>query len=108
MNIPALCQTPVPIGAAGKMGIVDGFTGQVYIDPDEETLANILRRSAKRNRRSRRLLKELKGKETVTKSGRKVKLYANIGGIGDLNFVLKENDAAGVGLFRSEFLYLPE
>ena len=52
-----------------------------------------------------RLLKELRGKETVTKSGRKIKLYANIGGIGDLNFVL-ENDAAGIGLFRSEFLYL--
>ncbi len=104
MNIPALCQCPVPADAAGKMGIVDGFTGQVFIDPDEETLAKYIKqREAEQEKQ--KLLLELKGKETVTKSGRKIKLYANIGGIGDLNFV-KENDAAGIGLFRSEFLYL--
>ena len=104
MNIPALCQTPVPAEADGKQGIVDGFTGQVFVDPDEATLEKYLKlREAEEEKQ--KLLKELKGKDTVTKSGRKVKLYANIGGIGDVGFVL-ENDAAGVGLFRSEFLYL--
>ncbi len=104
MNIPALCQTPVPKEAAGKLGIVDGFTGKIIVDPDEATLAKY-KADAEAEEEKKRLLKELKGKDTVTKSGRKIKLYANIGGIGDLNFVL-ENDAAGVGLFRSEFLYL--
>ncbi len=104
MNIPALCQTPVPRDADGKPGIVDGYTGQIIIDPDAETMEkyqSLLLKEAEKQK----LLAELKGKDTVTKSGRKVKLYANIGGIGDINFVL-ENDAAGVGLFRSEFLYL--
>ncbi|MDO5702935.1 MAG: phosphoenolpyruvate--protein phosphotransferase, partial [Lachnospiraceae bacterium] len=104
MNIPALCQTPVAKEAAGKMGIVDGFKGIVIADPDEETMEKYKKLQAEEQEKQR-LLKELKGKDTVTKSGRKIKLYANIGGIGDLNFVL-ENDAAGVGLFRSEFLYL--
>ena len=104
MNIPALCQTPVPKEADGRMGIVDGFTGQVFIDPDEATLGKYLKlREAEEEKQQ--LLRELKGKDTMTKSGHKVKLYANIGGIGDLNFVM-ENDAAGIGLFRSEFLYL--
>lgn len=86
------------------MGIVDGFAGCVYVDPDEETLEKY-RKLQEAEIEKQKLLKELRGKETVTKSGRKIKLYANIGGIGDLNFVL-ENDAAGIGLFRSEFLYL--
>ena len=88
MNIPALCQTP----------------GSIIVDPDEATLESYKKKLAEEQEKQR-LLRELKGKETVTKSGRKIKLYANIGGIGDLNFVM-ENDAAGVGLFRSEFLYL--
>ena len=104
MNIPALCQTPVPKDAEGKMGIVDGFSGSIIVDPDEATLESYKKKLAEEQEKQR-LLRELKGKETVTKSGRKIKLYANIGGIGDLNFVM-ENDAAGVGLFRSEFLYL--
>ena len=104
MNIPALCQTPVPKEAAGRMGIVDGFKGTIYVDPDEETLEKYKKLRAAEEEKAA-LLRELKGKDTVTKSGRKVKLYANIGGIGDLNFV-KDNDAQGVGLFRSEFLYL--
>ncbi len=83
---------------------MDGFTGRVYVDPDEATLLKY-QKQAEAEEEKQKLLRELKGKETVTKSGRKIKLYANIGGIGDLNFVL-ENDAAGVGLFRSEFLYL--
>ena len=104
MSIPALCQTPVPRDVDGKVGIVDGFEGKLIVDPDEDTLAKY-QKQAEAEAEKQRLLRELKGKETVTKSGRKIKLYANIGGIGDLNFVL-ENDAAGVGLFRSEFLYL--
>ncbi len=104
MNIPALCQTPVPKEADGKLGIVDGFTGKIFVDPDEDTLKKY-QNLADAEAEKKRLLKELKGKDTVTRSGRKIKLYANIGGIGDLNFVL-ENDAAGIGLFRSEFLYL--
>ncbi len=104
MSIPALCQTPVTKDVDGKMGIVDGMEGKLIVDPDEATLEKYTK-AAEAEAEKKRLLKELKGKETVTKSGRKIKLYANIGGIGDLNFVL-ENDAAGVGLFRSEFLYL--
>ena len=104
MNIPALCQTPVTRDVDGKMGIVDGFTGTLYVDPDEATLEKY-QELAEKEEEKQRLLKELKGQETVTKSGRKIKLYANIGGIGDMNFVM-ENDAAGIGLFRSEFLYL--
>lgn len=104
MNIPALCQTPVPKDADGKMGIVDGYEGKIIVDPDETTL-KAYQEKVDAEEEKKRLLKELKGKDTVTKSGRKIKLYANIGGIGDLNFVM-ENDAAGIGLFRSEFLYL--
>ena len=104
MNIPALCQTPVPRGANGLPGIVDGFSGQIFVDPDAETIEKY-RQLQEKEAEKKKLLEELKGKESVTKSGRKVKLYANIGGIGDVGFVL-ENDGEGVGLFRSEFLYL--
>jgi phosphotransferase system enzyme I (PtsI) len=104
MNIPALCQTPVLKEADGKLGIVDGYEGKIFVDPDDETLGKY-QKKVEQEEEQKRLLKELKGKDTVTKFGRKIKLYANIGGIGDLNFVL-ENDAAGIGLFRSEFLYL--
>ncbi|HUM84519.1 MAG TPA: phosphoenolpyruvate--protein phosphotransferase [Lachnospiraceae bacterium] len=104
MNIPALVQVPVPKDVEGKMGIVDGFTGTVYIDPDEDTLTKYQMQQDK-EKEKKALLAELKGKDTVTKSGRKIKLYGNIGGVGDVGFVL-ENDAAGIGLFRSEFLYL--
>ncbi|MDO4614932.1 MAG: phosphoenolpyruvate--protein phosphotransferase [Lachnospiraceae bacterium] len=104
MNIPALCQVPIPKEADGKMGIVDGFTGSIYVDPDADILEKY-QQMAEEEAEKQRLLIQLKGKDTVTKSGKAIKLYANIGGIGDLNFVL-ENDAAGIGLFRSEFLYL--
>ena len=104
MNIPALCRTSVPKEAAGRMGIVDGFAGIIYVDPDEDTLKKY-EQMLLSEREKKELLLELKGKDTVTKSGRKVRLYANIGGIGDLSYAL-QNDAAGIGLFRSEFLYL--
>ncbi len=104
MNIPALVQVALPKNVEGRTGIVDGFTGKVYVDPDEETLKKYQDQQAK-EKEKKALLAELKGKETVTKSGRKIKLYGNIGGVGDVGFVL-ENDADGIGLFRSEFLYL--
>jgi phosphotransferase system enzyme I (PtsI) len=88
----------------GKLAIVDGFTGTVYIDPDEETLRLMKQKQAESNER-KQLLKQLKGKESVTLDGRKVKIYANIGNTSDVGTVLS-NDAEGIGLFRSEFLYL--
>lgn len=104
MNIPALVMTPVPEGMAGKMAVADGFAGKLIVEPDEETLERYRQRQQEELEK-RRLLAELKGKPTVTKSGRSVKLYANIGGVGDIGAAL-QNDAEGIGLFRSEFLYL--
>ena len=104
MNIPALVQVPIPVGVDGKFAIVDGMTSTVIIDPDEETLETY-KKLQEKEAEKKRLLEELKGKDTVTKSGRHIKLYGNIGGVGDVGYVL-ENDGAGVGLFRSEFLYL--
>ncbi|RGX55450.1 phosphoenolpyruvate--protein phosphotransferase [Anaerotruncus sp. AF02-27] len=106
MNIPAV----VDIGEMlteeydGKMAVVDGFTGVVYIDPDGETLA-VMRQKQAREAERRQLLLELRGQENVTLDGQKVNLYANIGNVSDLALVL-QNDAGGIGLFRSEFLYL--
>lgn len=104
MNIPAIVMTPVPEGTAGKTAIADGFAGKLIVEPDEETL-EFYRARQQEELEKRRLLAELKGKPTVTKSGRSVKLYANIGGVGDIGAAL-QNDAEGIGLFRSEFLYL--
>jgi len=104
MNIPALVQVPVPEGVEGKTAIVDGITGTVIIDPDEETLLKYAKLKEAEEEK-KKLLQEMKNKETVTKSGRHVKLYGNIGGVGDVGYVL-ENDGEGIGLFRSEFLYL--
>ena len=106
MNIPAV----IGMGEAlnpkydGEMAIIDGFTGTLYVDPDEETLAKMQEKRAK-DLEQKELLNQLKGKENVTKSGQKINLYANIGNVSDLASVL-ENDAGGIGLFRSEFLYL--
>ena len=106
MNIPAI----IGIGDMmspeydGRMAVVDGFTGQIYIDPDEKTLAD-MREKQKEDLAEKALLEELKGKENVTKSGQKINIYANIGNVSDIGAVLK-NDAGGIGLFRSEFLYL--
>jgi phosphotransferase system enzyme I (PtsI) len=88
----------------GKLAIIDGFTGKLYIDPDDETL-RIMQSKQAENARQQELLQQLKGKEDVTIDGRKINLYANIGNGSDLGAVL-HNDARGIGLFRSEFLYL--
>ena len=106
MNIPSLVTTDIEVNPEynGKMAVVDGFAGLIYIDPDEETMAK-MREKKGRADQQRALLQEMKGKETVTQSGKHIHLYSNIGGIQDVDAVL-ENDAEGIGLFRSEFLYL--
>lgn len=106
MNIPSLVTTDIEISQDyhGRMAVVDGFAGLIYIDPDEVTLAK-LQDKKRRADEQRALLQEMKGKETVTKSGKHIHLYSNIGGVGDVDAVL-ENDSEGIGLFRSEFLYL--
>ena len=104
MNIPALIGVHYPADIAGKMAIVDGFEGKLIVEPDAETLAHYEALQAE-EKKKQQLLLELKGKETVTKDGRNIHLYANIGGVADVADVLS-NDAAGIGLFRSEFLYL--
>ena len=88
----------------GKTAIVDGFSGLMYIDPDTETLAQFTVQKEEADRKTA-LLREMKGKKTVTASGRQIHLYSNIGGPKDVDAVL-ENDSEGIGLFRSEFLYL--
>ena len=107
MNIPAI------IGAGdeflkeikdGVEAIVDGYTGEIFIDPDDEIRAKLLEKQ-RADEEKKRLLQELKGKENVTLDGRKINVYANIGSVGDIGKVLA-NDAGGIGLFRSEFLYL--
>ena len=106
MNLPSVVTTDVELDPAynGKIGIVDGFTGKIYIEPDDVTMAEL--KAKKRREDDRRLiLQTLKGLPTVTKSGKRVHLYANIGGVEDVDAVLA-NDSEGVGLFRSEFLYL--
>ena len=104
MNIPALIGVHYPADIAGKMAIVDGFEGKLIVEPDAETLAHYEALQAE-EKKKQQLLLELKGKETVTKDGRNIHLYANIGGVADVANVLS-NDATGIGLFRSEFLYL--
>ncbi len=104
MGIPAIIGADFAEDIDGKPGIVDGALGKLFIDPDEETLQKYTKQKAELDEK-KRLLQELKGKENVTKDGRKINLYANIGGVGDVAEVL-ENDAGGIGLFRSEFLYL--
>lgn len=104
MNIPALIEVDIKEEWNGKMGVVDGYTGTFYIDPDEETLKK-MQEKKEEDIKARELLQELKGKEDITVDGKHIKLYANIGGVKDVTSVLA-NDAAGIGLFRSEFLYL--
>ena len=104
MNIPALIGVDFSEEIDGHFGIVDGFEGTLYVDPDEETIEKY-RKKQEEEKEKARLLQELKGMPNVTKDGREIKLYANIGGVGDVPSVL-QNDAAGIGLFRSEFLYL--
>lgn len=120
MNIPALVGVDFPKEGApadeeestdaqrktldGALGIVDGYTGELYVNPDEETLSRYEAKKAE-DEQKKSLLQELKGKENVTLDGRKINLYANIGSVADVANALA-NDAGGIGLFRSEFLYL--
>lgn len=105
-NLPALVSTELALNESlnGREAIVDGYAGCLYLEPDEETKQSCLYRKEAEEEQRKQLL-SLKGKEDVTADGRTVHLYANIGGPGELSAVA-ENDAAGIGLFRSEFLYL--
>lgn len=106
MSIPAIIGCPIPLtdDVNGKMAVVDGYEGKIYVVPDDDVLADkkklLLQEEEKKN-----LLERLKGKENITLDGQKINLYANIGNTKDLGLVL-ENDASGIGLFRSEFIYL--
>lgn len=105
MGIPALVQTEVNLdGMSGKTAVVDGLQGIFVIDPEENVLEDYRKRKEKEEEK-KALLQLLKGKADITLDGREIKLYANIGNSKDLALV-KENDACGIGLFRSEFLYL--
>lgn len=104
MNIPALIDIPVDPSWDGKMAIVDGHTGTFILDPDPDTLSRMQEQRDK-DLKERKLLQELKGKDNITLDGKKINLFANIGGLKDVATVL-QNDGGGIGLFRSEFIYL--
>ena len=107
MGIPALIgveDLPLDDSVDGKLAIVDGKTGSIYIEPDDELLER-MKKLRDEDLEKKELLKNLKGKENITIDGRKIMLYANIGNSKDLATVL-QNDAGGIGLFRSEFIYL--
>jgi len=104
MNIPALIGVDIREEWDGKLAVVDGNTGTLYVEPDAEVLEELKARRQEEEK-SKEMLQALKGKDDVTLDGKQIKLYANIGGVKDVANVLA-NDAAGIGLFRSEFLYL--
>ena len=104
MNIPALINVDFDDNLDGKLAVADGYEGILYVDPDKELLEKMVKRQ-KQDEENKKLLHELKGKENITTDGRKINIYANIGGVSDVASVLK-NDGGGIGLFRSEFLYL--
>ena len=106
MNIPALIGVSMDLDEfhTGMTAVVDGFQGQVIFDPDEDVKAETVTRMQEEEEKVK-LLQELKGKENITLDGHKINIYANIGSVGDIGYVM-ENDAGGIGLFRSEFLYL--
>ena len=104
MNIPALIQVPFSDDMEGSMAIVDGDKGKLLLDPDQDYLEKYTKEQ-NAEQEKQKLLNQLKGKETVTKGGRRIKLFANIGSREDVEAVL-DNDGEGIGLFRSEFLYL--
>ena len=116
MNIPALIGVPMDLNGlkTGMTAVVDGFSGQVIFEPEEDVRKETEKRmqeaveqaqQKQEEAEKQKLLEELKGKENITPDGRKINIYANIGSVGDLGYVM-ENDAGGIGLFRSEFLYL--
>lgn len=106
MNILALIGVDMNLEelSSGMLAVADGFTGQFILEPEEEVQAQA-KKKLEEEQEQRALLLQLKGKENVTKSGKKLHIYANIGSVGDVGYVL-ENDAGGIGLFRSEFLYI--
>lgn len=104
MNIPSLIGVSIQEEWNGKMAVVDGYSGTLYVEPEEDIL-NQMKARKEEDVRAKELLLELKGKEDVTLDGKSIRLYANIGSVKDIASVLA-NDAAGIGLFRSEFLYL--
>ncbi|MGN0641134.1 MAG: phosphoenolpyruvate--protein phosphotransferase [Oscillospiraceae bacterium] len=107
MNIPAIIGAGDAFLAAIKDGMnagVDGYTGEIFLEPDEETVAKLLEKQ-RADEEKKRLLQELKGKENVTLDGTKIDIFANIGSVENIGAVLL-SDAGGIGLFRSEFLYL--
>ena len=106
MNIPALIGVPMDLNGlkTGMTAVVDGFSGQVIFEPEEDVRKETEKRMQEEAEKQK-LLEELKGKENITPDGRKINIYANIGSVGDLGYVM-ESDAGGIGLFRSEFLYL--
>ena len=106
MNIPAIIGVPLELDKIpnGCQAIVDGISGEVILEPEASEI-ELAKKKIKEQAEKQQLLLEMKGKPTVTQSGKEIKLYANIGNVSDLAYVL-ENDAAGIGLFRSEFLYL--
>ena len=106
MNIPALIGVEMDLDElkTGMTAVVDGFQGQVIFEPGDEIKEETLTRM-KEEEEKLKLLQELKGKENITLDGHKINIYANIGSVGDIGYVM-ENDAGGIGLFRSEFLYL--
>lgn len=106
MGIPALIGTDIPLDESvdGKMAVVDGSKGCIYVEPDQETMEQ-MQAKKQEEEEQKELLQQLKGRDNVTLDGQKVMLYANIGNIKDLATVI-QNDAGGIGLFRSEFIYL--
>ena len=106
MNIPALIGVPMDLNGlkTGMTAVVDGFSGQVIFEPEEDVRKETEKRMQEEAEKQK-LLEELRGKKNITPDGRKINIYANIGSVGDLGYVM-ENDAGGIGLFRSEFLYL--
>lgn len=104
MGIPALVGVQISEEWDGKNGIVDGYEGKFIVDPEMPVLEEYFKKKLQ-DEEQKKLLQMLKGKENITKSGKKINLYANIGNPSDLVSVL-DNDAGGIGLFRSEFLYL--
>lgn len=104
MNIPAMIGVDYPEDIDGKFGIVDGYQGILYIEPEKEILEKYQKQQDEDSEK-RRLLQQLKGKDNITLNGTRINLYANIGGVADVANALA-NDAGGIGLFRSEFLYL--
>ena len=104
MNIPALIGVKFEENVDGRFAIVDGYNGSVYVEPTDDVVKEYESKKQEAEEK-KRLLQELKGKENITLDGKKIKLYANIGGVADVASAL-QNDAEGIGLFRSEFLYL--